>query len=198
MKFVKFVAGGCLVFGVSHSALAEEANDTVDWQHHDYVMEFSGSAVKKKAREKQFLAETIYTNKSDARGNVAITCINEVYTVSVSYKPIDMEDFVVNNRTTKRWRTRKVEMKVNGEVQKMNDWTYLPKIGVFLPRKKSDRAKIYNAAIKGDAISLNMDFKEAFPLILPKPNKAFKEFGGACGMGLNKDKPHKTYIENAE
>jgi len=197
MRYAKIFGIGCALVGISQYAFGDDENAIPSWQNHEYVVEFSGSGVKKKARDKQFVAETIFTDQSDMPGNVAMTCINEVFTVAVAYKPLDLKDFIVNHRTSRRWRTRKVEMTIEGELQKMNEWTYLPKFGVAIPRKKSDRAKVYNAAIRGQSILLNMDFRESIKLILPKPNTEFAEFGGACGMGNNKNRPHKVTVDDS-
>ena len=195
MKFHRFIALGLTVFG-SQIAYADSPESAATWQAYDYYVSFSGNAVKKKARHQRFLTETLYTDQYDDVGNVAFTCINELLTVSVAYKPIDMKDFIKNHRTSRRWKTRRAEIEIDGKLQKMNDWTYLPKYGIVISRKRSDGAKIYNAAIRGQTVTMDFDFKKPIELILPKPNIDFAEFGGPCGMGKYKNKQKGSIEKN--
>lgn len=170
------------MLGCGPSAIASDTKVN-NWQYHEYAIQFSGNLVKKEAKKKSFAAETIFTNLPDTQGNIAITCVNSLMTVMVAYEAIDMDDFVRNNRTSKHWRTRKIAMKIDGKQQRLHNWTYLPKLGVLLPQKKSDRSKIYNAAIRGQTITVGADFKKSITLNLPKPNTYFAQFGSACGLG---------------
>lgn len=197
MKFTKPIIIVFALFGADQMANANSPESEPSWQGYNYYVEFSGSAVKKKARDRKFVTETIYTDLNEQPGNVAFTCINELLTVSVAYKPLDLKDFIKNHRTSRRWKTRMAEVTIDGELQKMNSWTYLPKYGVAISRKRSDGAKLYNAAIRGQSVIFDFDFKKPVELILPKPNMDFAEFGGPCGMGKYKDSPQKIRIDTS-
>lgn len=191
-----------VVLAVSGLGLAYTANAYPDkvpgWQVHDYLITFSGNVAHKEARERQYIAETVYSDIPDSSGNVAMTCVDGQLSVAVAFKPVDMKKFVEENHRTRGWSFKLITMEIDGERQKLNKWMYLHSLGVAIPRKKSDRAKIYNSIIRGHDVVVDLDFRDAVTLNLPQPNQGFNEFGGACNMGIYKDQEHKTYLEEGD
>lgn len=188
---------GIIALSISGFGTIAAADDAKlpGWNDHDYLISFSGNAVRKNVREKLYVAETAYTDMPDSAGNVALTCVNGALSVAVAFKPVDMKAFVEENHTTRGWSFKLITMKIDGKRQELNKWMYMHSLGVAIPRKKSDRAKIYNAVLRGQNVTLDMDFRDAVDLHLPAPNQGFNEFGGACGMGILKDQPHKLTVE---
>lgn len=183
--------------GIIEFGAIATADDTKipGWNDHDYLISFSGNAIQKRVREQLYVAETIYTDVPDSSGNIAMTCVNGSLSVAVAFKPVDMKAFVEENHTTRGWSFKLITMKIDGKRQELHKWMYLHSLGVAIPRKKSDRAKIYNAVLRGQPVTLDMDFRDAVDINLPAPNQAFNEFGGACGMGILKDQPHRLTVE---
>lgn len=182
----------CLLFLLSGTqamaqAQAEDssAQSAPQWNLHEYTYSLSGFPVPKDIRRKPFSAETIYTDSPD-EGDVAITCLREKLYVSVEAKPVNFEKFVVEHLSSQRAKVRAVTLKIDGEKKSRNKWTYILEHKVLLAQKRSDKIKVYNAAISGKAVTLQIGNGKAFKLNLPKPNPVFADFGANCGVGRNK------------
>ncbi len=184
-----------LFLGAGISSSADDTEKLPGWYKYEYLLNFEGNFVKKRDREKLYIAETIYTDIPNSPGNVAMTCVNGKLSVAVAFEPVDMKAFVEENTTTRGWSFKLIPMKIDGKRQELHKWMYLHSLSVAIPRKSSDRAKIYNSVIRGDSVILDMDFKPQIELNLPSPNQAFNEFGSACGMGILKNNPKKIILE---
>jgi hypothetical protein len=158
----------------------------IAWQSMNYAIRFTGNMPSKEQRARSYKVEAIYSNAVAEKGNVAFTCVNGIFSVAIALEPTDFEAFIRDNEKSKRRRTRKVPMFINGKRQKLKNWTYVPKTKILLPMKTSTRNKIYNAAIRQDEVLVNLEFKDQVKLILPKVDNTFAEFGAECGLGKNK------------
>ncbi|MEP3892078.1 MAG: hypothetical protein ABJN69_16595 [Hellea sp.] len=179
-----FVLGGVNAYAQTQ-ADSSATHEATQWKLHEYTYSLSGFPVPKDIRRKPFSAETIYTNSSD-KGDVAITCLREKLYLSVETKPINFEEFVVNHLTSQRAKVRAVTLRIDGDKKSRNRWTYIPEHKVLLAQKRSDKVKVYNAAISGKAVTLEIGNGKAFKLNLLKPNSTFANFGANCGLGRNK------------
>jgi len=166
------------------SANAEEAS--TGWQSSNISIAFSGNAIKKDMNGVYLDAEAIYSGTAETEGNVAFTCYNGRYAASVALKPVDLEMVIKDAMDSRRRKIRKLRYTLNGETQKSAEWIYMPALKVYMARKQSTSAKLYNAAVRGDVVTLRDREKEPTELNLPKQDMTFVNFGKSCGLGKKK------------
>ena len=166
---------------------AGNADDTsASWDRKTLSLAFTGNGVKKSVRNKPFRGEVIYTNATEQSGNVAFVCLRNTLTANVALGPTNYGEVIEEWIHTRRARTWKPSLTINGEEIKSSMWTYVPKLKLVVPRKKVVAKKLYNAAIRGDEVVFDTDHMKPLTLILPKPNATFADFGAACDMGRKK------------
>ena len=185
--FAASLLGSSLAF--AGSAMAQEAEAEpdatakVEWVSKKFDIKYSGNGVKKEFRNKPFPVDTIYTNAVGIPGNVAISCINGVQSANVAMEPTDFGTVIEEWLTSRRSKSRIPTMWVGGEKVDASVWRYVQRFKLMIPAKENVVRKIYNASISGDDVRLKLDMGKSVDLVLPKPNKAFAEFGAACGIG---------------
>lgn len=165
---------------------ASEASRAPSWEQKDLSVKFFGNLVRKKNRNRTFSGEAIFSDNFAVPGNVAFVCINGVFTSNVAITPANFGDVIDNWHKTRRRRLRMPDVYINDKKIEATQWTFLPQLQLILPREKRISAKLYNAAIRGDKVSVGIHTKDKFDLVLPRPNSAFANFGAACGMGNQK------------
>ncbi len=163
---------------------ADTPKDTpVEWVSQQYKVMFTGNGIKKDHRYKPYPAEILYTTAFDAPGNVAIHCVNGVMTASVGMEPVDFSEILSDWLSSQRSKSRMPTMKINGERIDAGTWRYVQRFKLLHPGRPHISKKLYNAAIRGETVTLSLDFGNEVTLVLPKPNRDFAHFGAGCGIG---------------
>lgn len=186
--FIRLCAVGLFAFYGSATAQSDRAETATpsnepQWQVETYALVFSGNLPSKEQRAKTYTVEAIYTDNKETPGAVAFTCVAGKMSLAIATKPKDFEAFIRNNTKSQSSRTRKVPLYINGDRQILENWTYVSKTDILMPRTQIERNKVYNAVLRQDKVEIDMDFKDRFSLVLPKPNDAFNDFGKDCGIG---------------
>ena len=125
--------------------------------------------------------EIIQTKVKNVPGNVSFSCTSKSqFYVSVWRGPL-----IVTHEGPKRVirrDTRKVKLFINDVKSKITRWYYTDAGTIISPANIKTKGQLYNAAVRGDKVTLI--FKKDLPitLILPKPNDAFARFGRDCGL----------------
>ena len=125
--------------------------------------------------------ETLNTQTKDLPGNVSFSCTTkgQLY-VSVWRTPLKITD--EKPRRVIRRDTKQVKIYINGVKQKKTRWYYSDGIPAIRPAQGVAQAVLYNAAVRGDEVTLAFRKEPSITLILPKPNEAFAKFGANCGF----------------
>ena len=166
---------------LSGSAFAQ-ANQTANtWAGFNMTMHYSGNAYTKERRATIDTGEVVHTT-SDTSSGLMFSCLEGRFMVGISWKP---QDFRAKfGETSKRRRGKNIDMRLDdGEKKKLGLWVYKPALGTASSRKRWQAAKLYNAVVRQQSVTLYMHGKKSITLDLPKPNKAFAEFGAKCGIG---------------
>lgn len=176
-----FMSAACLVLismGPAH-AYAQQT-DANEWVHagikytldRPYHKETDADAVP---------GEIIYTTDSNKNG-LLFSCIGEEFRVTSSLRPQNLQSMITHIRIGRAFKY--VDMSVNdGPRIGLKRWLYDPRNTFLRAEKRSATAKLYNGVIRGGAVRLHIEGRKAVLLDLPKPNRAFAEFGAACGIG---------------
>ncbi len=162
-------------------ATAQENVAVNTWESFDMTMHYSGNAYTKKRRATIDEGEIVHTT-SDTSSGLMFSCLEGRLFVAVSWKPQDFRTSFT--KTSGRRKGRKLDMKLDGgEKNTLGYWIYKPSLGAVSSRKRSQAAKLYNAVVRKQKVTLYIESKKPVVLDLPKPNRAFAEFGAACGIG---------------
>jgi len=138
--------------------------------------------------------EQLYTATSD-NSALAFVCSDGKLTSAIAVDSNDGANILKNMLQSKRNKTVRVTLSVNGQEVNTSNWIYSSSRKIFIPRKRIVTVKIYNAAVKGDTVSFKRQRKDAVDLTLPETNANFVNFGGACGIGANKAMKTKMKAE---
>jgi len=180
-----------LIFGVSLTAYAEDNVlkphvDTRDgWKPKTINLSWTGNGVKKDMRGVMQKAEGIYSGNEGTTGNVAFTCYAGSFSANIALEPVNLEVLFLGTPDSRRRKIKRADIKIDGESIKSSDWIYMPAMKVYRARKKSTAAKLYNAVIRKSEVLVKSGRSNYVALQLPEQDRAFKNFGSQCGMGLH-------------
>lgn len=176
----------------THAAAQDDTSGAVNqdkqgaWVSRPYTIIYTGNALSAANQGMKVTGEVMITDNTPRAGNVVFACINNTFAITTSTEPVDFKAFMKENRKGRKKQIIGPKVFIAGKQIKTRGWIHVKDTKVMLAGGESTRRKIYNAAIRGD--SVRIEFKKFdFNLNLPKPNADFAEFGGACGLGNNKD-----------
>ena len=164
-------------------ASAQEAGTYPEnsWDDFDMSMRYSGSAYTKTQRATIDKGEVIYTTDANQNG-VMFTCLAGRLYVAASVEPRDFRETFLQASSRRKYKY--VDMRLNdGKKIGLGTWIYKPSLDSISSMKRPQAAKLYNAVIRKQKVTLFVSSKKPIMLNLPKPNQTFAEFGAACGLG---------------
>ena len=177
----QMVFGAAMFLTLAVPAIAQDSPPANTWTNFDMTMHYSGNALSKAQRATIDAGEVIHTT-SDTSPGLMFTCLTGKFYVAASVKPQNFRDTF--NSSTRRHKIKLVDMRLDGgEKTSLGKWLFKPSLGGISSRKRSQAAKLYNAVIRHQEVTLYMSGKKPVTLDLPKPNRAFAEFGAECGLG---------------
>lgn len=138
------------------------------WQYSTYENKYSSG-------------EILRTKVEGLPGNVSFSCSKFGLATTISLAPVDFSD--MSEMRVVRRETRRVKLFINNVKSKTTRWHYPDGIKSVSATDNKTKADLYNAAIRGDVVTLKFKKDDAVTLFLPKPNEAFAKFGAACGLG---------------
>ncbi len=181
VKRVLSVAALALVVANTIAFAQDDTTDTNTWESFDMTMHYSGNAYTKKRRATIDKGEVVHTT-SDTSSGLMFSCLEGHFMVGISWKPQDLR--ATFGETSKRRKGKNIDMRLDdSEKKKLGLWIYKPSLGTASSRKRWQAAKLYNAVVRQQKVTLYMDGKKSITLDLPKANRAFANFGAKCGIG---------------
>ncbi len=159
------------------------------WTSQTLHMIWTGMGVKKEFRGATMPMDSIYSGDETTSGNVAFTCFAGAFSANVALKPVSLENIIKNPPKTRRAKLKRPDIKIDGEIIKSTDWIYMPKLEVFRARKKSTASKLYNSVIRKTKVEMRSGLGDYTLLNLPPVDRAYKNFGSECGLGIAAKKP---------
>ena len=183
---MKYLVAALAIILAPQAAFAEEASAPSEgWQSFDIKIRYTGGGIKREMRGVIKPAESIFSGDTNTSGSVILTCVGGSFTASFAPDPIDFVSIITQGKVAKgNYKRKRLDFKINGEVEQRIDWVYIPKLGVYRAGKRSSAAKLYNATIRGDRVEVKTRGKDYQPLFLPPVDTAFRNFGSECGLGI--------------
>lgn len=167
-------------FSVTNVALAQNATQIEEsWVGYPFNLTIIGT-------QGTTQGEALATTSEEEPGALFI-CLGSSFRVSISLTPQNIRK---NYRKASRsFKGKYVDMKLDdGKKISLGHWAYAPDTKIIRASKHASAAKLYNAAIRQQQVTLYVSGKKPVILNLPKPNAAFADFGAECGIGRNKPK----------
>ena len=84
------------------------------------------------------------------------------------------------NKIAKYRRGVDVALTVGDTVGDETRWRYIPAIDSIYSSQHSQAAKLYNAAVRGDEVSVTLDGDSYTTMVLPAVDSTFKAFARTC------------------
>ena len=120
--------------------------------------------------------EALYV-AGDEAASVAFLCDDDTIQARIATAPTDLSGAL--KPTFGRARRASGWIEIDGERAYEGGFVYLPDEKIALPNERSAAAKLYNAAIQGQAVRVRVK-GEATPLTLPPVDEAFADFHARC------------------
>lgn len=119
----------------------------------------------------------VLTTDADQRG-VFLACTKDRFFARVATEPMQMAEMAL--KQTGRSRTVTGTLYRNGEVVDESKWGYLPSLKVAVPTTARPAAILFNAAVRGDTIELELPRIGRFSVDVPAADDAFAAFASGC------------------
>ncbi len=198
MKKSAFILG--LVFYVLASPLlpldarAEGSNHANVWATEFYRMVYRGNAYSDRRKNQNDIGEILYTTSETAPG-LFFTCLAGKLRVGVGFKPQDLYTALSGTKTygvsgegnfvPDEKMLSYIDMTLDdGPKIGLGRWLYYKDRETAQSRKRVPAAKLYNAVVREQTVTVFAKRKQAL-LDIPRPNAAFADFGAECGLGRN-------------
>ncbi|MBO6689143.1 MAG: hypothetical protein JJ931_10225 [Henriciella sp.] len=94
----------------------------------------------------------------------------------------------------RRVKTRSVKISTDSTEAKRDTWAYLKSKGQLISVRPWQGKRIFNAAIRGDIVNMDVTKVGDLAIELPEINDAFKSFAATCAATA----PRKPSIDNTE
>lgn len=151
------------------AALPAAASDWTAWEGHSETSPLA-----------------IHTTDTNQHG-VLLTCgANGKVAAMISLSPGDMP--VLMSKNAPYGRSAQAEISVGAGDAVQSEVRYIPAIDSIEARSPSIAAKVFNAAVLGEPLTISVKRQGTVESHLPKPNSVFKSFAKTC----------KTLRERAE
>lgn len=122
-------------------------------------------------------AHVVYTSATDTPG-LALVCTDQgKMTAAVSLDAGNMLEKITDD--SDRTRKKSGELTVGDESERIS-WTYRPATQLVTPKDGKYSRRIFNAAVTGALVTVNVSYKDAVQLDLPSVDAAFTEFAQSC------------------
>jgi len=163
---------------------AEAASTSVnEWVYEELIE--TKAAQKARGGKTYIPTDWIHSSATDKNG-AAFVCNGKKLSLIVAMKPQNIST-LFNGQKKGRAMNRSLSLFINNELVDKSTWILRPGKDLASAKNQKVIRKIYNAAIRGDTVSVQR--KSSAPKIeisLPKVNDAFADFGGPCGIGRKK------------
>ncbi len=123
--------------------------------------------------------QSITSGSAAARG-AYFACIDDQLRVAVGVEPGNVGTML--ERTSSRTRTYEIKTTIGDGETFESKWAYKPSLKVAIAQDSVTPRKLYNAAVRGDTISMKLPGKSQFDITLPAVNADFTSFANNCGV----------------
>jgi hypothetical protein len=149
-----------LVAGLS-SALPASATEWMAWQGQDADA-----------------PQVIYTQDTDQRG-VMLTCqANGDLSSAITLSPGSLPELLAKNAPY--GRSADATISVGAQASEQAKFRYVPAIDLVEIRSHAFATKVFNAAVLGEPLNIDMQRETDIQASLPAPDTAFKAFAKTC------------------
>ncbi|PHR94454.1 MAG: hypothetical protein COA69_02340 [Robiginitomaculum sp.] len=177
------IATTFLASSLASAAMTEQGNS---WTAADTSLANTGESFTANREDLSVAGELVYTTNNTEPG-MLFSCQNNKLRAAISLTPQNWEEAM--QKSSRRSKTRDVKMTLDGgETVSLGKFVFKPTLQTLTARNRKQAVRLYNAAIKGQDITISMAAKNSVTISLPKPNQMFADFGGQCGIGKYKKK----------
>lgn len=125
-----------------------------------------------------YYGSMVFTSSTEQLGIVFTCSERHGLGASVGLQPMDFSK--IFETSSGRARRRTVEARFDGGEADNSTWIQLPSLGTIEPRESRMRRKIYNAVLKGETLSLNLDARDPVTITFPPVDESFTRWALEC------------------
>ncbi|GGD15052.1 hypothetical protein [Aquisalinus flavus] len=176
MKNIVSIGVACVMTaaGLAMPATAQESG----WQTYDFSIGADGKWLDADDPKGKYAVDGVYANASEG-GSAMFYCVADELAVFVSTEPFD---FASDMRQSTRNVTIPVRLSANDEEVNRSDWRYFPSVKLAQPGAYTAIAKLYNAVVRQDTMSISSSRFGEVEISLPPVDPTFAAFSRECGM----------------
>lgn len=160
------------------ASFAMPANAQTGWQEYDFSISADGKWLDADDPKGKYAVNGVYANSSEG-GSAMFYCVADELAVFVSTEPFD---FSSQMRQSNRKVTIPVRLSANDEEVNRSDWRYFPSVKLAQPGAYTAIAKLYNAVVTQDTMSMSSSRFGDVTISLPPVDSTFAAFSRDCGM----------------
>ena len=121
----------------------------------------------------------IVSGSENERGTF-FSCAGDKLSVGVATEAGNIVEML--SKQTSRSNDREISLSIGDGEPHQSRWTYLPSIKIAVANDELTAKKLYNSAIKGDAVSWKMPGRQAMDVSFPSLNETFTSFANDCSV----------------
>ena len=172
------IMGVAMVMSLAAAMPAAALQNTVTEMDNEVSASDSGWIYRTFEREGAGTVSVVYTADATMPGAM-FTCSEAAgLGVALATRPLDFLEAIEGG--TNRARSRTVRTTIGDREPITDRWTMLPVYGTVEPRKASTRRALYNAVVRGQSVTLEIDARPDTTITFPEINSSFVEFASTC------------------
>ena len=118
--------------------------------------------------------------ESDSETGVLLSCNPDKLVVGVGTVPGPMTERL--DTSTKRVKTKRATTTIGDKEPLRERWAYLPRTQIAISRASVTGKRFFNAAVRGDTVSVKVDGTDTATFTFPAQNDVFKSFARSCAI----------------
>ena len=185
-------------FSIGSPAGAKTPDTPNTWVHQMARVQYTGDAISDRRKSKIDHGDILFTTSNVSHG-LLLSCLEGKFRASIALEPKDLRAIFQNTSFSglryhgKFIPTNQsltfIDMRLDkGQKIPLGRWFFDKTNNSVQSRKRKAAAKLYNAVVRGQTVTVLTEGHLPFTLELPKPNQAFANFGAKCGLGINAKK----------
>lgn len=180
----------------ANSAIAGERESDAQvnmWQMDHVTFRYRGPGYSDKQKSVEHIGDILFTTSTTKHG-LYLNCVGGKFRAGLVFAPQDMKNAFnrievkgvgVGGKLILTDKGRiSIDMKLDdGSKIGLGRWVHNKKTNSAFSIGRKSSAKLYNAVVRKQKVTIFVARHKPIILDLPKPNKAFAEFGAGCGIG---------------
>lgn len=134
--------------------------------------------------------EYLYVFGQNGPGDIVFSCMDSRLMMGISTGETSAAEALLDAWDRPKFRQTNVKVKANGKIAVAKDkWLHQRRTDIIIPASENTTRHFYNMVVRHDDVLVDAR-GETYAILMPKPNRAFINWGADCGMSrIEKNSP---------